>query len=443
MSPTLAPLRDVRSPPPLPPPAGNAEALFREARARRRRRWRLGLFFTALAIALAAIVAMAVSEVSGPATGRRAAPRQTPVPTRAGRAPTLAWVDNLGGVHVGDPLTGHQITVTTAHADPVEPLVSMDGRLFWVGTGCTYVPISRCPYSITAGYSLPVVREFVLARRTTKTLGPGDAVFSAGDGAVYIERPTLACPPVGTTCDPRSEQVVRVPVSGNGARRVLAVPAGWYVNNGAGYSTPLGVDGDIVVESAPATAIANPVLALWNPATGTVTALGHDWGVIDAHTGRDGAPSLLAWIPASCDGRPTCPLQITNLTAGRTVSVGSPLPYGFDIGGAFSPDGKQLAVFVQTKEGDINPAMELALVDTVTGSIRLIPGARYNIGESVGWARWLPDGTQVLTGTFSDHYRVYNHYLLNATSGAVTKVEFSSNINRDVNFSASQIGKGG
>jgi hypothetical protein len=100
-------------------------------------------------------------------------------------------------------------------------------------------------------------------------------------------------------------------------------------------------------------------------------------------------------------------------------------------------------VFVQLVSGAYNPAMELALVDTTTGSIRLIPGAHGNIGESVGWARWLPDGTQVLTGTFSDDYRVYNHFLLDTTTGAVTKVDFSPDLNRDINFSASQINGAG
>jgi hypothetical protein len=217
------------------------------------------------------------------------------------------------------------------------------------------------------------------------------------------------------------------------------VPTGGYVNTGAGPGAALGVGGDIVVESAPATAVWNPVLGLWDPRTGTVRTLGHDWGVVDTHTGRNGASDLLAWIPAACDGRPTCPLLITNLTSGRTITVASPLPYGFDIGGAFSPEGSQLAVFVKTNAGDVNPAMQLALVDPVTGSIRLIPGAQGDIGESVGWARWLPRGTQVLTGTFSDDYKVYNHYLLDTTTGAVTKVDFSSDRNRDVNFSASQI----
>ena len=62
------------------------------------------------------------------------------------------------------------------------------------------------------------------------------------------------------------------------------------------------------------------------------------------------------------------------------------------------------------------------------------------IGESVGWARWLPDGTSVLAGTFSSDYRTYNHFLVNIATGAVKLVDFSANRNLDVNFSSSTIG---
>ncbi len=62
------------------------------------------------------------------------------------------------------------------------------------------------------------------------------------------------------------------------------------------------------------------------------------------------------------------------------------------------------------------------------------------IGESVGWARWLPGGTSVLAGTFSSDYRTYNHYLVDVRTGAVKRVDFSSNRNLDVNFSSSTIG---
>jgi hypothetical protein len=62
------------------------------------------------------------------------------------------------------------------------------------------------------------------------------------------------------------------------------------------------------------------------------------------------------------------------------------------------------------------------------------------IGESVGWARWLPGGGSVLAGTFSSDYRTYDHYLVNVETGAVKVLDFSSDRNRDVNFSASTIG---
>jgi hypothetical protein len=153
--------------PPSAPSSGEAEALFWEAHARRRRRWRVGLWVAMVVVLAAAVAAVTASVSGGPATGRGAAPLRPPAPFPTGRIPTIAWVDYLGGVHMGDPLTGHQRIVTTAHADPTTPLVSVDGRLFWVGTGCTYEPVSRCPYSFTAGYGVPAVREFVLATRTT------------------------------------------------------------------------------------------------------------------------------------------------------------------------------------------------------------------------------------------------------------------------------------
>ena len=84
--------------------------------------------------------------------------------------------------------------------------------------------------------------------------------------------------------------------------------------------------------------------------------------------------------------------------------------------------------------------MQLAIVDTATGALRLIPGVQGEIGESVGWARWLPGGTSVLTGTFSAEYRTYNHYLIDTKTNAVKLVDFSGDQDTDVNFSASTIG---
>ena len=60
-------------------------------------------------------------------------------------------------------------------------------------------------------------------------------------------------------------------------------------------------------------------------------------------------------------------LDIADTGTGRNLTVHSPLPYGFDIGGAFSPEGSRLAVFVKTNSGAVNPAMQLAIVDTRDG----------------------------------------------------------------------------
>ena len=430
-------------PPRGAPPGGSPEALFPEARARRRHRWLLGvlLLVVALGAALVASVVTIGSTTAPPVT----AAHRTATPSAAVRtAPLLAWVDYLGNLHIGNATTGTQSVVARAKADPTTPLVSLGGRLFWVGTGCSYAGISKCPYSDFGGVIPSQVKEYDPATRTTLSLGRGDAVFAAADGrGIFVERQNLDCPAAAAAaCDPNAEQLVRIPLSAGGPRRVFSVPSGWYVNAGDGLSNPISVAGGILVQSARPGVSATPArFGLWDPATGHIRALGRDWGLIDAHTAPEGHSSLLAWLPSTCDdGRGCGALEIADTATGRTLTVHSPLPYGFDIGGAFSPGGSFLAVFVKTNSGAVNPAMQLAIVNARTGSLQLIPGVQGEIGESIGWARWLPGGTSVLAGTFSSDYRTYNHYLVDVRTGAVKLVDFSSNPNLDVNFSSSTIG---
>jgi len=424
-------------------PIGESEALFREARARRRRRWTIGLLLAVLVL-VAALVASIVT--TGPTTARRETgiPRtSSPTPAAIRGAPLLGWVDYLGNLHIGNASTGHQRIVGRAAADPTTPLVSLDGRLFWVGTGCSYLPVSKCPYSPWAGLTPLRVKEFDPITKKTVSLVRGDTVFAGADGrSLDVVQPRLDCPASVTgACNPYAQDLATIPLTAGGTPRVVPVPAGWYVNAGDGYSNPISVANGILVQSALPQATSTPLLlGLWDTATGRVRVLGRDWGLINAYTAHRGGASLLAWLPGACGVDPECSLRITNTVTGHTLEVHSPLPYGFDIGGAFSPDGSELAVFVKTNSGAINPAMQLALVDTSTGSLRLIPGVQGEIGESVGWARWLPGGTSVLAGTFSSEYRTYSHYLVNTTTGAVKTVDFSLDRNRDVNFSASTIG---
>ncbi len=331
--------------------------------------------------------------------------------------------------------------VARALGDPTVPVVALQGRLFWVNSGCTSLPVLHCPYSPESGYGLSVIKELDLQTDRVKVIGYGQAVFAAADGrAVYIERRRLDCPPstVGA-CNYKAEEIVRVPIQPSGKQQEFVVPRGWYVNSGNGFANPISVPGGIFVQSNLAQVSSAPLhLALWNPVTGHIVPIGDDWGLIDSHTYPDGT-TLLAWLPGTCELQQNCGLDITNLRTGKTLSIPSPLPYGFDIGGAFSPDGSQLAVFVRTNDGQINPAMQFALVDTKTGTLRVIPGVQGQIGDSVGWAHWLPSGSQVLAGTFSGDYRTYNHYLIDTDSDAVKLVDFSANPNLDVNFSSSTV----
>ncbi len=429
-------------PVPGPGPGAPPEALFREARARRRKRWLLGSVFVAVALTAALLTIVvtvgSIPPAPGPAVLRATSPA---VPSNA--APLLAWADYEGHLHIGNAATGAQSVVGVAKAGPTIPLVSLDGRLFWIGTGCSYVGVSKCPYSDFGGVLPTQVKEFDAATKTTVSLGRGDAVFAGADGrSIDVVRKSLDCPATAQgACDPYAQQVVQIPLTRGGVRRTLTVPSGWYVNAGDGYANPMSVAGGILVQSALAQASSTPArFGVWDPATGRIRQLGRDWGLIDAHTSRDGRSSLLAWLPGRCLVADTCDLRITDTGTGRTIDVPSPLPYGFDIGGAFSPDGSRLAVFVKTNSGGINPAMQLAMVDTATGALHLIPGVQGEIGESVGWARWLPGGSDVLAGTFSAEYRTYNHYLIDTNTNTVKLVNFSGDQNTDVNFSASTIG---
>ncbi len=65
------------------------------------------------------------------------------------------------------------------------------------------------------------------------------------------------------------------------------------------------------------------------------------------------------------------------------------------MGGAFSPGGSRLAVFLNADAGQ---AAHLALVDLATGTIRVAQGTRLSLGIDIAWARWLPDGAHLIMG---------------------------------------------
>ena len=287
-------------------PGETPEALFREARARRRRRWLLGsaLVAVALVVALLTIVVSIGSTAPAPAPGP-AIPWATSPAVSSNATPLLAWVDYNGHLHIGNAATGAQSIVGQAKADPTTPLVSLGGRLFWIGTGCSYEGVSKCPYSDFGGVLPTQVKEFDPVTKTTVSLGRGDAVFAGPGGhTIDVVRKRLDCIPLHGSCDPYAQQVVQIPVSRAGIRRTFTVPSGWYVNAGDGYANPMSVAGGILVQSALPQASSTPArFGVWDPATGKIRQLGRDWGLIDSHTARNGRSSLLAWLPGTMPGR--------------------------------------------------------------------------------------------------------------------------------------------
>jgi WD40 repeat protein len=146
---------------------------------------------------------------------------------------------------------------------------------------------------------------------------------------------------------------------------------------------------------------------LWYPATGRVRILGTRIWIFGAYTPPSGRYSLLAWAPASREVARDDSLRITNTSTGTTVSVRSPLHHGFVASGApaFSPGGTQMAVFVRTARlGSQYGMSQLAIVDTSTGALRLVPGTALDTTEDAFWSIWLPGSQRILAGAVGSAY---------------------------------------
>jgi hypothetical protein len=407
MSPSLAPPR-LHS-------HSTVQVLFAEAR-RRRRRIRLAGLALGLALAIAATIVGAASlSHSSPRDDGPAIAGYAGTSGAAGRSPLVAWVDGKFRLHLGDLAARTQHVVTELNASAGIPLVQVAGRLYWINQGGGYVHGALWPTT---------VEELNLATGKSTAVGAGEFVFPSVDGRhLYISQ----------TDNSLAEVAAGDPA---GQSDELTLPAGWYLPGG--YS--LAVANGIVVQSNDDQAIRHPPqIAVWNPRSGLLRVLGYGvsapWGppmgaAIGAYTPPDAAYSLLAWMPASCEYPLSCPIRITNTATLASVTLASPFPYGFALGGAFSPDGKQLAVFVNRNPGDGSGTAELALADTRTGALRMVVPVQYPVGEDIGWARWLPGGKQLLV------IGADNPYLVDTVKLSARSLSFVHRGAESIDFSA-------
>jgi hypothetical protein len=394
-------------------PTEEPKVLFREARARRKRRW-VGaavLMIALLALTLGLLALLTTTSTGHPRLARATASPAPLVP----RSPTrAAWVDYNGNLHVGQLAAGSQYLVTQAGASPTTPLVALGGNVFWVRVGNAPSPV----------HPAPTVDELDVFSGAVRQVARGQAIFPSVDGRhLFVVQ--------------SDSSLLEIPVGSTGPTRTFAIPTGWYLNAGGGLSNPIAVANGIVVQSARGqTGTTPPTAAIWNPGTGAIVRLGPDQGLIGAFTPVGARYSLLAWVSASCETNAHCSLLVTNTVTRASTHIHSPLPYGFDVGGTFSPNGTKLALFIKTNSGLYDPSTQLALANVRTGQLRRVPDAAGEIGESVGWARWIGTSDTLLAGTFSTNYTAYNHYLVDARTLRARLLDFSDNRDLDINFSA-------
>jgi hypothetical protein len=356
--------------------AAEIQVLFAEARRRRRRR-RLVAGVASLALAVA---------VTGVWMARPGA-RARPAPDRdhmvaAGVArfalppAHVAWVDYNGRLHFGNVATLAQNVAGMVPA--------------WAGAGWLVQAGGRI-----YGADSPVIREFNPATGKTLRVARGEGVFPSADGRhAYVELTATS--------------LIELRTSGRGVLRRLNTPAGWSLPREAAGEVPGGgVAGSIVVSGKdPGRSSRQPAIGVWNTRDGRVTVLGRGHLVAGPATPRGTDSSQVAWTRCPIG---SCPIEITSIPSMRTVTVRSPLPYGFAQGAAFSPDGSRLAVFERTASLSspccANSSV-LAIVNTRTGAVRSVRAARLETQEDAGWILWLPGGSRLLAGALLYSYAV-------------------------------------
>jgi len=426
--------------PPEDPQADVAQLLFREARQRRRRRW----LIAGIAVAGFVLVGIAAGFVANGGGGNTlptqpSSPGATP-PTVGQNHSALPGTSEVvwfasGRLHLGNPSLGSDRVVAQVDAAATR-LVSIGSRVYFFQRGSPDVS------ALNGGNRI--------------------AQLDTGSGRVHFLSAGIN---VTTTTDGRDLLVALDPIhlvelSPTGARLspVWTVPSGYTLNTYASQHPLAAVAGGIAVESArPASPTSGAyVLAIWYPTRGTIRVIGRDAFVIGSYTRPGTNHSLLAWIDGSGAGVDVNRLAITDTATMTTRHISNPqrgvfssaVPqYGPQVmefggnflgGGAFSPDGRQLAAFVSAFRPHDWPDAQLALVDPSTGSVQLISNTVVQIGEPAGWATWSPTGSDLFGGSYREG-PVIQAFALKKGETQATPLTFDKNAADDVTGSAVSI----
>lgn len=309
---------------------------------------------------------------SQPRSGYRHLAAAAHVPAFSLSPAAVAWVDSGGGLHVGNVSNLSQRVVATINSGN-QVLIETAGRVYWAD-----------------GRS---IRALELATGARWRVATGEWASLSADGRqLYVA--------TGAIHGSYPRALTVVPVSGHGPARLLTLPAGWHL----GIYPDAALAGGLVVES-------HHGLGIWTERTGRVRVLSRTTAVVmSSYTPRGADYSLLAWEPGGC-GVWHCPLEITNTGTMHTLTVHSPLRYGFMIsqsGAAFSPDGTKLAAFASVTDplSGAGPESGLTLINTRTGAVQPVRSVRLLTTEDAAWVAWLAGGQQLLAGAINASYAV-------------------------------------
>lgn len=366
-------LRDDLGTAPSPPALGALRTRVRRRRARRR------IATVALATAVATGVVVGVTSLSnGSGDTRRdrvvAAGGGTARALRSERVDArLAWLDR-DGIAIADARTGRVL-----HRVP--------------GTG----PLScrMCFVGFTVGRDVVFGDgsniRLVSPNGAARTLAPGRFAFPAADAqSIYV------------VPDADGSAVERWDLHGHKVGGPWRLPSGYVLSSASGFAARAVVGGVIVETAENGT---DHRLAIWTPSTNALRVIGQNrWDVIDTYTAPGAATSTIAWIEPGC-AFPGCAIALTDSATGATRTIAPPPGHtGFFIGGAFSPDGRLLAVFPSTTPAPpsgrpvANPSLDLAVIDVASGNVTAVRDSHLFMGEPIGQAAWSPSGDWLFFG---------------------------------------------
>jgi hypothetical protein len=366
-----------------------------------------------------------------PSTPRATSPTVGPNHSVLPGTTKVVWFAS-GGLHLGNPSKGSDHVVAQVDATATR-LVSIGGRVYFFQRGGPDISAANGGHRIA---------ELDIGSGRVHSLGAGINLTTTTDGRDLL----VALDPV---------HLVKLSPTGARLSPVWKVPSGYTLNTYAPQHPLAAVAGGIAVESArPASSTSGAyVLAIWYPTKGTIRVVGRDAFVIGSYTRPGANHSLLAWIDGSGAGANVNRLAITDTATMKTRLVSSPLSgvfssvvsqYGSDVaefgsnflgGGAFSPDGRELAAFVSAFRPHDWPDAQLVLVNPNTGSVQLIANTVIQIGEPAGWATWSPTGSDLFGGSYREG-PVIQAFSLKVGQAQATPLTFDKNADDDVTGSA-------